>query len=128
MHVVGVKQVLDLRREKSLHALSIDVYLAVKGNIGNIKPGSNAPVCDFTFKSIQPSMELIVERYRNDSDEPANHRKAIEALAAELSCPVSEVEDAYESEFARLKETARVTDYLALFASRRAREVLVRRP
>jgi hypothetical protein len=72
-------------------------------------------------------MELTVERYRNDSDEPAKHRKAIEALATELSCPVSEVEDAYESEFARLKETARVTDYLALFASRRAREVLVRR-
>lgn len=64
---------------------------------------------------------------RNDSDEPAKHREAIEALAHELSRPVSDVKDAYESEFARLKATARVTDYLALFASRRAREVLGRR-
>lgn len=72
-------------------------------------------------------MEPIVDGDRNDSDEPAKHREAIEALAHELSCPVSEVEDAYESEFARLKATARVTDYLALFASRRAREALVRR-
>ena len=61
----------------------------------------------------------------SDSDELAKH--AIEALAEELSCPVSEVKDAYESEFARLKQTARVTDYLALFASRRAREALVGR-
>lgn len=61
---------------------------------------------------------------RSDSDEPAKHREAIEALAEELSRPVSEVKDAYESEFARLKQGARVTDYLALFASRKAREAL----
>ena len=65
---------------------------------------------------------------RTDSAEPAKHREAIEALAEELSRPLDEVKDAYESEFARLKETARVTDYLALFASRRAREALVGRP
>jgi hypothetical protein len=75
----------------------------------------------------QPSVEPIVNFDRNDSDEPAKHRDAIEALAEELSFPVSEVKDAYESEFARLKQTARVTDYLALFASRRAREALVGR-
>jgi uncharacterized protein (DUF2126 family) len=62
---------------------------------------------------------------RSESDEPAKH--AIEALAQELSCPLSEVKDAYETEFARLKQTARVTDYVALFASRRAREALVGR-
>ena len=61
----------------------------------------------------------------SDSDEPATH--AIEALAEELNCPVSEVRHAYESEFARLKQTARVPDDLALFASRRAREALVGR-
>jgi hypothetical protein len=70
------------------------------------------------------SMEPLVDLDRNDSDEPAKHRDAIEALAEELSRPVSEVKDAYESEFARLKQGARVTDYLALFASRRAREAL----
>lgn len=62
---------------------------------------------------------------RRDSDEPAKH--AIEALAEELSRPLSEVKNAYESELARLKQTARVTDYLPLFASRRAREALVGR-
>jgi alanine dehydrogenase len=66
-----------------------------------------------------------VDLDRSDSDEPAKHRDAIEALAEELSRPVSEVKDAYESEFARLKQGARVTDYLALFASRKAREALV---
>ena len=64
---------------------------------------------------------------RSDSDEPAKHRDVIEALAQELSCPLSEAKDAYESELARLKQTAKVTDYLALFASRRAREALARR-
>lgn len=63
----------------------------------------------------------------SDSAEPARHREAIEALAEELSRPLDEVKDAYESEFARLKQTAKVTDYLALFASRRAREALVGR-
>jgi hypothetical protein len=66
-------------------------------------------------------MEPLVDLDRSDSDEPAKHRDAIEALAEELSRPVSEVKDAYESEFARLKEGARVTDYLALFASREQR-------
>jgi uncharacterized protein (DUF2126 family) len=70
-------------------------------------------------------MEPSVNFDRSESDEPAKH--AIEALAEELSCPLSEVKDAYETEFARLKQTARVTDYVALFASRRAREALVGR-
>jgi hypothetical protein len=71
------------------------------------------------------SVEPLVDLDRSDSEEPAKHRDAIEAIAEELSRPVSEVKDAYESEFARLKKTARVTDYLALFASRRAREALI---
>lgn len=76
---------------------------------------------------MQPSVEPIVDLDHSDSAEPARHREAIEALAEELSRPLDEVKDAYESEFARLKQTARVTDYLALFASRRAREALVGR-
>jgi len=73
----------------------------------------------------QRSVEPSVNFDRSDSDEPVKH--AIEALAEELSCQLAEVKDAYESAFARLKQTARVTDYLALFASRRAREALVGR-
>jgi hypothetical protein len=68
-----------------------------------------------------------VDLESTDSAEPAKHREAIEALAEELSRPMEEIKDVYESEFARLKQTARVTDYLALFASRRVREALVGR-
>lgn len=82
---------------------------------------------DFTVKSNNLPAEPIVEFDRSDSDEPAKHRDVIEALAQELSCPLSEAKDAYESELARLKQTAKVTDYLALFASRRAREALTGR-
>jgi hypothetical protein len=38
-----------------------------------------------------------------------------------------EVKRVYEAEFARLKSSARITDYLVLFASRRTRAALARR-
>jgi hypothetical protein len=85
------------------------------------RAGTRVPSSIEQASSVEPSVNFD----GNDSDEPAKH--AIEALAEELNCPVSEVKDAYQSEFARLKQTARVTDYLALFASRRAREALVGR-
>jgi hypothetical protein len=69
-------------------------------------------------------MERAVDQHVNDANESANDLGAIEALAKELNRPIAEVRQAYESEFARLKETARVTEYLRLFASRRARERL----
>jgi hypothetical protein len=62
--------------------------------------------------------------YRDDTEE-ALHREAIEALAVEIRQPVANVKSIYESEFFRLKSDARVLDYLALFASRRAREALL---
>ena len=61
-----------------------------------------------------------------DSEGLAPSDDAIEALAQETNRPIADVRRVFESEFARLKRDARVTDYLVLFASRRARETLVR--
>jgi len=71
-------------------------------------------------------MERAVDEHVNvnDANERPSDLGAIEALAKELNLPIAEVRQAYESEFARLKATARVTEYLGLFASRRARERL----
>ena len=51
----------------------------------------------------------------------------IEAIANETQRSFEEVKRVYEDEFARLKSNARITDYLALFASRRTRAALARR-
>jgi hypothetical protein len=61
----------------------------------------------------------------NDDDQEAVSQSAIEALARETSRPVDEVKGIYEDQFARLREGARIHDYLVLFASRRTRDVLV---
>ena len=56
--------------------------------------------------------------------EEAINVDAIASLAAETQRPLPIVKQVYEAEFARLKANARITDYLVLFASRRAREML----
>jgi Protein of unknown function (DUF3562) len=67
-----------------------------------------------------------VSELYNDSDEQANSLGAIEALAQETNRPFAEVKQVYEVELAQLKSYARITDYLLLFASRRARARLSR--
>ena len=55
------------------------------------------------------------------NDSAAEHAKnlaVIAALAQETRRPVDEVRQVYESEFARFKTNARITDYVPLFASR----------
>jgi hypothetical protein len=71
-------------------------------------------------------MEPFVGEPFPDSDDPSLSADVIEALAQETNRPIADVKRVFESEFARLKRDARVTDYLVLFASRRARESLVR--
>jgi hypothetical protein len=66
-----------------------------------------------------------VGRLYSDEDQEAVSQSAIEALARETSRPVDEVKSIYEDQFARLREGARVLDYLVLFASRHTRDVLV---
>jgi hypothetical protein len=52
--------------------------------------------------------------------------EAIAELAEETHRPKDEVAAVYAEQFAKLKESARITDYLVLFATRRARERLRR--
>ena len=65
-----------------------------------------------------------------NSDDPVDtarlQRDAIEALAAESGQPVSVVAGVYEAEVARLREDARILDFVPLFAARRTRETLIR--
>jgi hypothetical protein len=61
-----------------------------------------------------------------DQDDEALHQRAIEKLARKVKRPVARVKAVYEGEYARLKIDAKVTDYLGVFASRRARDVLLR--
>ena len=60
-----------------------------------------------------------------DRDEEALHQSVVNALAKEIQQPVENVKIVYEVELARLKSRAKVKDYLALLASRRAREKLL---
>jgi len=60
-----------------------------------------------------------------DHDEEALHQSVVRSLADEIQQPVANVRTVYEREFARLKSNATVKDYLALLASRRAREKLL---
>jgi len=65
--------------------------------------------------------------YKSPQDE-ALHQRAIERLARKLNRPVGPVKTVYEDEYARLKLDAKVTKFLGVFASRRARAVLLRTP
>ena len=63
----------------------------------------------------------------DDSKEEALHLFAIEALAEEIQQSVDTVKTVYERELALLKAEARVKNYLALFTSRRTREMLLQK-
>jgi hypothetical protein len=57
----------------------------------------------------------------------ASNAETIAALAEETGQPPHVVKEVFEREYARLKETARVGDYLILFAARRTKNALVTR-
>ena len=59
--------------------------------------------------------------------EAQKHDRAIEALASEAHAPVEEVKTLYESELAKVKEGARVQDFVPALAHRHARQALKRR-
>jgi len=63
--------------------------------------------------------------YKDQNDE-ARHQRAIEKLARKVDRPIARVKAVYEDEYARLRIGAKVTDFLGVFASRRARDVLLR--
>jgi hypothetical protein len=60
-----------------------------------------------------------------DPDEEALHQSVVNALAQDIRLPVANVKIVYEMEFARLKSSAKVKEYLVVLASRRAREKLL---
>jgi hypothetical protein len=60
----------------------------------------------------------------DDVNEEATRGSAIESLAEELRHPEATVRMAYEAELARLKTTARVKDFLVVFATRRTKDAL----
>jgi Protein of unknown function (DUF3562) len=65
--------------------------------------------------------------YKDQNDE-ALHQRAIERLARKVNRPIARVKTVYEREYARLKIDAKVTDFLGVLASRRARDALLRTP
>lgn len=62
-----------------------------------------------------------------DRNEASINQDAITSIAQEMHYPVPVVKRVYDAEFARLKEGARITDYLVLFAARRTRDALLSR-
>lgn len=65
--------------------------------------------------------------YKDQNDE-ARHQHAIEQLARKVDRPIALVKAVYEDEYVRLRVGAKVTDFLGVFASRRARDALLRAP
>jgi hypothetical protein len=51
----------------------------------------------------------------------------VAALAEETRLPPAAIKEVFEEQYARLKATARVPDYLVLFAIRRTRDALAER-
>ena len=67
------------------------------------------------------------ERCRNSempARTPSVHDEAIQLLAAETRLPTEVVRSVFESQLVRLKDGARVKDFLVLFAMRRTRGAL----
>ena len=61
---------------------------------------------------------------RADLGDDIDHDAVILSIAQESHHPVPTVKRIYEAEFNRLKESARIGDYLVLFAARRTRDAL----
>ena len=68
---------------------------------------------------------IMADIYNGPGAEDAS-LDVIESLAEETHRPVPEVKPVYEAELRYLKSQARITDYVVLFAVRRAREALLR--
>jgi hypothetical protein len=62
-----------------------------------------------------------VAQLNDPAAEQKKNLEVIAALAQETQRPLDEVRQVYESELARLKKNARITDYVRLFASRSAK-------
>lgn len=61
------------------------------------------------------------------SNDATANLDVITAIAQETHHPLPMVKRIYEAELSRLREDARITDYVTLFASRRTRDALLTR-
>ncbi len=64
--------------------------------------------------------------YENEAEEKLHHN-AIQAIAKEMKIPVYKVTSIYEITFERLKEHAKVKDFLPIFVRREVKEMLSKR-
>jgi hypothetical protein len=85
------------------------------------------PVVRGSMHHCTPWGTTIHYLYKDQKDE-ALHQRAIEKLARKLNRAIPPVKVVYENEYAQLKIDAKVTNFLGVFASRRARDVLLRMP
>jgi hypothetical protein len=60
----------------------------------------------------------------NAANEEVANTDTVAAIAEETHQPLPVVREIYEEQYARLKSRARLLDYLALFATRRTKEIL----
>jgi hypothetical protein len=70
-------------------------------------------------------MPAVVERPEAPESAPSHaaNKEAIAELVSLTGRPEAEVTRVFAAEYARLRSTARITDYLVLFAFRRTRDV-----
>lgn len=61
-----------------------------------------------------------LEHYRDDGERKRAHRE-IAAIARELARPAAEIAEVYTELYDDLKASARVTDYVRVFAARKVR-------
>jgi hypothetical protein len=61
------------------------------------------------------------------SDQEALNSETIATIAEETRQPLPVVKEIFDEQYARLKATARILDYLVLFATHRTKDALARR-
>lgn len=69
---------------------------------------------------------VMVDLY-GDEKEKSHHQSAVRNLARDLGMPIQEIGALYERALEEIKKTARVKDYLSIFASRQVKEFLHRK-
>ena len=70
---------------------------------------------------------MVMTGLYEDEREKSQHDSAIRTLARELGLPMMEIGAIYEGALKELKKTARIKEYLAIFASRQVKDLLQRR-
>jgi len=62
-----------------------------------------------------------------ETSDARKHERAIESLASETRAPVEEVKTVYETELEKVKQRARVPDFVPTLAHRHTRQALKRK-